>query len=121
MGETERELADFCASFNYSVARTLCVKTARALKKLSETGCEVSALTAAGGVAANSMIREQLTDLARNAGLPLILPSPGLCTDNGAMIAYAGYLLAKNNLRHSLDMNAIPRGSHIPDDMFAWA
>lgn len=120
LGEIERELADFCASFNYSVARTLCVKTARALKKLSESGCKVSALTAAGGVAANSMIRAQLTDLAQNAGLPLILPSPGLCTDNGAMIAYTGYLLAKENLRHSLDMSAIPRGSHIPEDMLAW-
>lgn len=113
----EGELADFCASFNYSVARTLTVKTARALKKLQEDGQTLYSITAAGGVAANSMIRAHLTDLAHDAGLPLILPSPQLCTDNGAMIAYTGYLLAKEGLGHGLDMSAIPRGSHIPEDM----
>ena len=113
----ERDLADFCASFNYSVARTLSLKTARALKRLREGGLKVRCLTAAGGVAANSMIRTQLADLAQSSGLPLVLPSPSLCTDNGAMVAYYGYLLANDKLEHKLDMTAVPRGSHIPDDM----
>ena len=116
---SEQDLADFCASFNYSVARTLSLKTARALKRLREDGLEVCCLTAAGGVAANSMIRAQLADLARSSGLPLVLPSPSLCTDNGAMVAYYGYLLACDKLEHKLDMTAVPRGSHIPDDMVA--
>lgn len=120
VGAAEQDLANFCASFNYSVARTLSLKTARALKKLREDNLTVRCLTAAGGVAANSMIRAQLETLAQDSGLPLVLPSPVLCTDNGAMVAYYGYLLAQEKLRHTLDMTAVPRGSHIPDDMVAW-
>ena len=78
---------------------------------------EVRCLTAAGGVAANSMIRAQLTELAQNVRLPLVLPAHELCTDNGAMIAYTGYLLACEKLQNKLDMTAVPRGSHIPEDM----
>lgn len=115
----QQELADFCASFNYSVARTLTLKTARALKKLQTDSLEVRCLTAAGGVAANSMIRAQLAALAQESHLPLVLPSPQLCTDNGAMIAYAGYLLAREKLQNKLNMTAVPRGSHIPADMVA--
>ena len=113
----QQGLADFCASFNYSVARTLTLKTARALNKLREDNLDVRCLTAAGGVAANSMIRSQLGALAQEARLPLVLPTPELCTDNGAMIAYCGYLLAREKLGHKLDMTAIPRGSYIPEDM----
>ncbi len=113
----QQDLADFCASFNYSVARTLTLKTARALKKLREDNLEIRSLTAAGGVAANSMIRSHLAALAQEAHLPLVLPSPQLCTDNGAMIAYAGYLLAREKLANRLDMTAVPRGSYIPEDM----
>lgn len=113
------ELADFCASFNYSVARTLTLKTARALKKLRADNLEVRSLTAAGGVAANSMIRAHLSALAQETHLPLVLPSPQLCTDNGAMIAYAGYLLACEKLANKLDMTAVPRGSYIPEDMIS--
>ncbi len=111
------ELADFCASFNNSVAKTLVVKTQRALHKLQADGAPVRSLVAAGGVAANTMIREQLAAMAARENLPLVLPSFGLCTDNGAMIAYLGYLLAKEQLGNKLDMTAVPRGSHIPDDM----
>ncbi len=76
----------------------------------------VRALVAAGGVAANSYVREALTDLARRAGLPLLLPSPTLCTDNGIMVAHAGWLLASLGLGHDLALEAIPRGRSIPDD-----
>ena len=48
------------------------------------------ALVAAGGVAANRAIREALQDVATKAGTTLIMPPPALCTDNGAMIAWAG-------------------------------
>ena len=113
----QQDLADFCASFNYSVARTLTLKTARALKKLQENNLEVRCLTAAGGVAANSMIRMQLAELAQKVDLPLVLPAHELCTDNGAMIAYTGYLLACEKLQNKLNMTAVPRGSHIPEDM----
>ncbi len=48
------------------------------------------ALVAAGGVAANQAIRSALQDVAEMAGTRLIMPPPALCTDNGAMIAWAG-------------------------------
>lgn len=76
----------------------------------------VRALVAAGGVAANSYVREALGDLARRAGLPLLLPSPALCTDNGIMVAHAGWRLASLGLGHALALEAIPRGRSIPDD-----
>uniref|UniRef100_B8DJN8 tRNA N6-adenosine threonylcarbamoyltransferase n=1 Tax=Nitratidesulfovibrio vulgaris (strain DSM 19637 / Miyazaki F) TaxID=883 RepID=B8DJN8_NITV9 len=76
----------------------------------------VRALVAAGGVAANSYVREALGDLARRAGLPLLLPSPALCTDNGIMVAHAGWQLASLGLGHDLALEAIPRGRSIPDD-----
>lgn len=76
----------------------------------------VRALVAAGGVAANSYVRAALTDLARRAGLPLLLPSPALCTDNGVMVAHAGWRLASLGLGHGLALEAIPRGRTIPDD-----
>ncbi|MGF2234623.1 hypothetical protein FF255_18675, partial [Bordetella pertussis] len=49
-----------------------------------------TALVAAGGVAANQAIRAVLDDVAQQAGTRLIMPPPALCTDNGAMIAWAG-------------------------------
>lgn len=76
----------------------------------------VRALVAAGGVAANSYVRAALADLARRAGLPLLLPSPALCTDNGVMVAHAGWRLASLGLGHGLALEAIPRGRTIPDD-----
>src|SRR5690606_5100134 len=49
-----------------------------------------TALVAAGGVAANAALRMQLEQVAREAGTALVVPPPQLCTDNGAMIAFAG-------------------------------
>ncbi len=76
----------------------------------------VRALVVAGGVAANSYVREVLGSLAQRAGLPLLLPSPALCTDNGVMVAHAGWRLASLGLGHDLALEAIPRGRTIPDD-----
>jgi len=69
-------------------------------------------------VAANSMVRETMAGVASAAGVRLTLPSPGLCTDNGAMIAYAGWLLTREGYSHSLDLEAVPRGHVVPLD---WA
>jgi N6-L-threonylcarbamoyladenine synthase len=54
--------------------------------------------------------------MAERAGRLLLSP-PGLCVDNGAMIAYAGELLARHGFSHELDMEAIPRGSAMPEDL----
>lgn len=111
-GEKRESLCRVCASFNWSVADTLRIKVERALKQARG----VKSLIVAGGVAANSMVREYMSILARKNGLKAILPELGLCTDNGAMIAYAGSLLAQKGCFHDLKLEAIPRGRVVPLD-----
>ncbi len=106
-------LEDFCASLNLTIAETLRHKFERAVQR--ERG--IKSLILAGGVAANSFVREAVAGLARAYDLPLSLPSSALCTDNGSMIAYAGYLLAQEGGRHELDVSCIPRGTAVPADM----
>ena len=110
-----KKLGNFCAAFNEAVAETLCIKTKRAIKR----NRDVRALVVAGGVAANSMLRAKMGKLGEKYGLPLHCPRPALCTDNGIMIAQAGYLLAREGFSHGLEMETIPRGRKMPDDMKA--
>jgi len=77
---------DLAASFQEAVADVLTSKTVRACHQQ-----KISHLIIAGGVAANSRIRESLRIAAGEQGLNIILPSPKYCTDNAAMIAYAGF------------------------------
>ena len=105
-------LAETCSSLNWSIARTLSAKTQRALNR--QQG--IQALIVAGGVAANHMIRASMQELAEARGLPLFLPDPDLCTDNGAMIAHCGSLLIQSGYGHDLSLDAIPRGKPVPWD-----
>ncbi|AMK11980.1 MAG: tRNA (adenosine(37)-N6)-threonylcarbamoyltransferase complex transferase subunit TsaD [Pseudodesulfovibrio sp.] len=105
-------LARVCASFNWSVADTLRIKVERALKEVGK----VESLIVAGGVAANTGVREAMRGVAEAHGLELTLPSLSLCTDNGAMVAYAGWELARAGYGHGLDLEAIPRGRIVPLD-----
>ncbi len=113
-GRRRAALSTVCASFNWSVADTLRIKVERALKRVGK----VKSLIVAGGVAANSMVRETMRTVAGENGLVLTLPDLALCTDNGAMIAYAGWRLASAGFSHGLDLEAIPRGRVVPLD---WA
>ncbi len=106
------ELGMVLASLSLSIAETLRIKTERALDRLPQARC----LIMAGGVAANSRLREVMTGMAERRGLTLLVPPPTLCTDNATMIAYAGELLLQEGLRHDLGLDAIPRGKPIPDD-----
>jgi len=82
--------ADIAASFQEAVADVLTAKAVRAATEI-----EVSTLLIAGGVAANSRLRELAEQRCAAAGLTLRIPRPRLCTDNGAMIAsFAAHLLA---------------------------
>lgn len=108
-----QEICDLCASFNHVIAQTLVVKLERALAQ----NRDVQSLVLAGGVAANATIRGELADFAKAHHLPLLMPKASLCTDNGAMVAYAGFLLAKLGYSHPLSLETIPRGRLIPDDM----
>ena len=78
--------ADIAASFQQAVVDCLVDRTSIAL----DAAGAVTALVVAGGVAANGAIRAALTSLAESRGLPFIAPPNWLCTDNAAMIAWAG-------------------------------
>jgi N6-L-threonylcarbamoyladenine synthase len=80
--------ADVAASFQEAIVDVLLVKAFAACKS---TGIE--SLVIAGGVAANSRLRELATERAAKAGVRLRIPPSGLCTDNGAMVACLGSLM----------------------------
>jgi N6-L-threonylcarbamoyladenine synthase len=115
--EARADLARVCAAFNWAVADTLRIKVERALARVPEAGGgDIKALVVAGGVAANSMVREAMAALAARQGLELMLPGLALCTDNAAMCAHAGRLLARQGYGHDLSLEAVPRGRKVPDD-----
>ncbi len=103
--------ADLAASFQQAVVDCLVGRTARAI----EAAGEISALVVAGGVAANSAIRAALTELAAAKGLPFVAPPGWLCTDNAAMIAWAGAERFKLGLVNGFDVPARPRWPLDPD------
>ncbi|MDQ3735605.1 MAG: tRNA (adenosine(37)-N6)-threonylcarbamoyltransferase complex transferase subunit TsaD [Actinomycetota bacterium] len=97
--ERDREpvpVADVAASFQEAVVDVL---TAKAVRACQETG--IDHLVLGGGVAANSRLRALAESRAAAAGLHLRVPRPGLCTDNGAMVAALGSLLASAGRRPS--------------------
>ena len=114
-GPERAVLADLCASYRLAVVETLAFKVRKAL--LREENTALRTLILAGGVAANSLLRGAMREIAEAAGLAFATPSIQLCTDNGAMISYLGWLLASKGYSHTLDMEAVPRGVRVPDDM----
>ncbi len=81
---------DLCASFQASVLDSMTDRLKVGLKLFREQFGAPNALVAAGGVASNKALRRALETVAMEAGTKLMLPPPALCTDNGAMIAWAG-------------------------------
>lgn len=88
----DQTVADLCASFQDAVADVVRDRTARAMALYEgRLGADVQkALVVAGGVAANQRLRKALEALADAHGFRLVVPPPALCTDNAAMIAWAG-------------------------------
>lgn len=97
------EKADVAASFQAAVVDVLLAKTVMAVEKVNP-----STLLLAGGVAANSLLRERIGGLALERGLSLRVPPPNLCTDNAAMIGAAAWPLFVNNRHAGLALNAVP-------------
>lgn len=95
--------ADVAASFQDAVTDALCEHTIEGAKRV---GAKTVAI--AGGVAANSELREKMTRECKKHGISVVYPSPVLCTDNAAMIAAAGYYSYIEGVRAGLDLNAIP-------------
>jgi N6-L-threonylcarbamoyladenine synthase len=86
----EQDVRDLCAGFQQSVVDVIGDRVRAGLKIFRERFGKPTALVAAGGVAANEAIRKALHASAFEAGTALVVPPAALCTDNGAMIAWAG-------------------------------
>lgn len=115
-GDAPLALCETALAFTDAVVETLAVKTARALARMRKEEEPARSLIVAGGVASNSFLREAAEELAAREGVALFMPPPQLCTDNGLMIACAGWRQAQAGRFHSLEMAAVPRGCPVPDD-----
>lgn len=100
----EQARADVARAFVDAVVDTLAIKCDRALK---QTG--INQLVAAGGVSANSQLREKLKAMADETDGRVFYPRPEFCTDNGAMIAYTGYVKISAGRSEPLEFAAYPR------------
>ncbi|WP_163133151.1 tRNA (adenosine(37)-N6)-threonylcarbamoyltransferase complex transferase subunit TsaD [Agarivorans sp. Alg241-V36] len=103
-GKDEQTQADIALAFQQALVETLIIKCRRALK---QTG--LKRLVIAGGVSANKSLREQLGELLESRGGKVFYPRPEFCTDNGAMIAYAGMQRFKAGQTEGLSVKAMPR------------
>ena len=88
-------------------SRTACAWGLKLFRR--RIGAAPRAVVVAGGVAANAALREALTQFCAEAGLPLVAPPPKLCTDNGAMIAWAGVERLRLGMIDGLDAPGRPR------------
>ncbi|MFY8274053.1 tRNA (adenosine(37)-N6)-threonylcarbamoyltransferase complex transferase subunit TsaD [Pseudoalteromonas sp. SSDWG2] len=103
-GDDEQTKADIAHAFQTAVIDTLAIKCKRALK---ETG--IKRLVIAGGVSANTYLREQLEKMMQGMKGEVFYPRPAFCTDNGAMIAYAGMQRLKAGQTATMDTRVQPR------------
>jgi N6-L-threonylcarbamoyladenine synthase len=100
---SETDVRDLCAAFQQSVVDVVADRLRAGLKMFRERHGKPTALVAAGGVAANEAIRKALQQVAAQAATALVVPPPALCTDNGAMIAWAGAERLALGLTDALD------------------
>ena len=101
--------ADLCAGFQAAVTDVLIAKSRRALTVARQIAPDVSVLAVAGGVAANQTIRSGIQALCAETETVFIAPPLALCTDNAAMIAYAGLVRFSGGDMDDLTLSARPR------------
>jgi N6-L-threonylcarbamoyladenine synthase len=101
---SDDDVADLCASFQQAVGEVVMDRLRNGLRMFREQIGAPTALVCAGGVAANQAIRKVLHRVAFEIGVSLVAPPPALCTDNGAMIAWAGAERLALGLTDSLDV-----------------
>ncbi|MBP6874489.1 MAG: tRNA (adenosine(37)-N6)-threonylcarbamoyltransferase complex transferase subunit TsaD [Candidatus Eisenbacteria bacterium] len=112
--ERERLIADVAASFQEAVVEVLVAKVIEAARQSG-----ISRIAAAGGVAANALLRERLEAVAARRGMTAWLPSPAMCGDNAAMVGMAAIHHLRHGQRSGYDLAAIPNlddwsGFYIP-------
>lgn len=103
-GDAPETKADIARAFEEAVADTMAIKCRRALQQTGQ-----SRLVLAGGVSANQRLRQRLGLLADELGAQLYYPRAEFCTDNGAMIAYAGCLRLQAGIKEPLTIQAKAR------------
>jgi N6-L-threonylcarbamoyladenine synthase len=108
-GLRESDRRDLCAAFQTAVADILAEKSRRALALYLASAPARPAFAVAGGVAANRLIRARLSALCEREGVTFVAPPLPLCTDNAAMIAWAGIERARAGLPPDLAILARPR------------
>lgn len=108
-GLTKSDRADICAGFQAAIADVLVEKTNRAIDSFSPASDQQPVLAVAGGVAANASIRTKLESLCQRRGFRFVAPPLRLCTDNAAMIAYAGLELFRSGKVDDSALAARPR------------
>eukprot|EP01065_Artemidia_motanka_P035327 TRINITY_DN43249_c0_g1_i1.p1 TRINITY_DN43249_c0_g1~~TRINITY_DN43249_c0_g1_i1.p1 ORF type:complete len:677 (+),score=141.96 TRINITY_DN43249_c0_g1_i1:94-2031(+) len=96
--EQQQVRADVAACFQARAVEHLVERAGRAVQWAKEIRPDLSAVVVAGGVAANKLVREGFRGMAERNGLPMLVPPPRLCVDNGVMVAWAGH----ERLRHGL-------------------
>ncbi len=101
-GQTFRQ-ADVAASFQKAVTDVLVENAMRAVEEY-----HADKFAIAGGVAANSALRQAMKEACEQRNVKLYYPSPVYCTDNAAMIGAAGYYEYQKGTRHGWDLNAVP-------------
>lgn len=100
----EQTKCDIAHAFQQAVVDTIIIKCKRALQ---QTGYK--RLVMAGGVSANKQLRQSLAEFMQSYGGEVYYPRPAFCTDNGAMIAYAGFVRLQNGERSDLSVSVKPR------------
>jgi N6-L-threonylcarbamoyladenine synthase len=106
---SERDTADIAASFQAAIVDVIVDRVRAALRLFSAGGGRPNGLVIGGGVGANGAIRRALTQLCAEAGLRFVSPPPALCSDNGAVVAWAGIERFSLGLTDDLGFAARPR------------
>lgn len=108
---SEQDVSDICASFQQAIVDTLKERVGKSLARFREEFADIAepTLVVAGGVAANKAIRTALETLCTEHGMRLVAPPPALCSDNGAMIAWAGLERFDAGLADSGSLSFAPR------------